>query len=428
MAAGPKIVISTTGSLGDLHPFLALAQRLKARGMTPVIASRSEFRAKVEAVGVDFHPVRPNLEDIQALVGLDEAGLIRAMMDPAQGARFVIRRLSMPFLKAAYEDVAEAAEGAALIVTHNSAFAARLVAERMRLPWISAVLQPFSIFSAYDPPLLGVIPAVDALRPFLGRWGHRKIYDLMRRKSASWVGPVQALRRELGLSEATAHPLFEGQFSPLGTLGLYSPLLGKVRPDFPPKATLAGFAFFDEGGELPEPLARFLADGVAPLVFTLGSSTVLNAGDFFEASVAAARKLGRRAVLLTGEQGADESLPPSMIACAYAPHALLFSYAEAVIHAGSMGTAAQALRAGVPQLIAPFTNDQPDNARRLARLGVGRTLPRARYEAARVASQLGTLLKRSGYRRKAEAVGEIISGQDGAEAGAAVIERAVGKG
>ncbi|MDB5458979.1 MAG: UDP-glucose:sterol glucosyltransferase [Caulobacteraceae bacterium] len=56
-----KVVISTAGSLGDLNPFIALALELKARGYEPLIASQDEFRAKIQAEGIDFHALRPGV-------------------------------------------------------------------------------------------------------------------------------------------------------------------------------------------------------------------------------------------------------------------------------------------------------------------------------------------------------------------------------
>ena len=48
--------------------------------------------------------------------------------------------------------------------------------------------------------------------------------------------------------------------------------------------------------------------------------------------------------------------------------------AAAIDHHGGIGTAAEALRAGCPQLVMPMTFDQPDNAVRLQRFGVARVL------------------------------------------------------
>src|SRR5579864_3724840 len=55
-----RIVIATIGSLGDLHPCLALALELGRRGHRVTIASTEYYRDKVEELGVGFHSIRPN--------------------------------------------------------------------------------------------------------------------------------------------------------------------------------------------------------------------------------------------------------------------------------------------------------------------------------------------------------------------------------
>ena len=61
--------------------------------------------------------------------------------------------------------------------------------------------------------------------------------------------------------------------------------------------------------------------------------------------------------------------------------------AAAIIHHGGIGTAAQAVRAGIPQFLAPVFFDQFDNAARLETLGVGR-----RMEAPHAADAVATAL------------------------------------
>ena len=57
------------------------------------------------------------------------------------------------------------------------------------------------------------------------------------------------------------------------------------------------------------------------------------------------------------------------------------------------------MRSGRPMLVMPCTWDQPDNAERVARLGISRTIPRRCYTAARVAAELRRLLDDPAYER-----------------------------
>jgi UDP:flavonoid glycosyltransferase YjiC (YdhE family) len=235
------------------------------------------------------------------------------------------------------------------------------------------------------------------------------------------------LRAELGLPPAAQDPLFDGQFSAPGAIGLYSKLLGDVQPDYPQPSSIVGFATFDseEGPSalLDPKLNGFLNSGEAPLVFTLGSLVVNNPGSFYRESVSASRLLGRRAVLLAGER-ADELAHLNSLqvfVCPYAPHSQLFPRAAAIVHHGGIGTLAQALRSGRPQLIVPHFADQPDNADRAVRLGVARVTSPGRYRAAPAALDLGRLLDQGSYLARARQAVAFLSAEDGAARGARIV-------
>ena len=162
---------------------------------------------------------------------------------------------------------------------------------------------------------------------------------------------------------------------------------------------------------MSEALRIFLKDGPPPLLFTLGSSAVTFPGDFYGESAAAAKRLGMRAVLLTGKPtGPTVNLAAGdMIRVEeYAPYSAIMPLVAAVVHQGGIGTVAQALRAGKPMLVVPWAHDQPDNGYRLERMGVARVVARSQYTAAKAAEELKTLL--SGTSRCAERAQEIAAG------------------
>ncbi len=140
---------------------------------------------------------------------------------------------------------------------------------------------------------------------------------------------------------------------------------------------VAGFTFYDGtqgGAELTPELKQFLDAGEPPIVFTLGSAAVMTPGSFYQESIQAAKLLNRRAVLLIGKNAPPENLPDDILAVSYAPYSQIFPYACAIVHQGGIGTTAQALRAGRPTLVMPYSHDQPDNAARVERLGTSRTI------------------------------------------------------
>ena len=106
---------------------------------------------------------------------------------------------------------------------------------------------------------------------------------------------------------------------------------------------------------MPAEVLSFLADGPSPIVFTLGSSAVWVARDFFRESIRLQQKLGQRAILIIGdERNSPGEIPEGMIAINYAPYQALLPRASVVVHHGGVGTTAQGLLPGVPTLIVPF--------------------------------------------------------------------------
>ncbi len=394
---GRRIVLTTIGSLGDLHPYIAIALGLKARGHEAVIATGECYRKKVEALGLGFHPLRPDSDFV------DDPVAMRRIMDFRLGSIHVLRRTILPAVRDSYEDTLAAAEGADLLVSHPLAFATRLVSEARCIAWASTAVTPLVFGSAYDPPALPGIPDLSKYLRFLGPRFWRPLRRSLTRATRAWAKPLDRLRAEIGLPPAPDNPLVDGH-SPLLVLTLFSKRLADKQPDWPAQTIHTGFLLYDrDGGAGPDPeLARFLDDGPPPVVFTLAVSAAMVAGPFFEHSIAAAKSLGRRAVLILGKGGRDRpaSLPEGVAAFDYAPFSELFPRAAAVVHAGGIGTTGLAMRAGRPMLVVPHAHDQPDNADRLARLGVARTLSPRRYTPARVADELRRLLDDPAFARR----------------------------
>jgi len=281
MTPDKRIVLTTFGTLGDLHPYLALALELQSRGHRPVIATSECHRQKVEAAGVEFHSIRPDLS-------FDNRELHRRLTEPKRGMERVIREFMLPVLRMTYDDllaVVQKDRGADLLISQLLIFAAPLVAEKTGVRWVSTELQPGAFLSANDPPVLAPFPALAKLRG-LGATFHRVVFRFARLIARSWGQPVRQLRRELGLRSGK-DPLFEGRNSPYQVLALFSRVLGEPQADWPANTLITGFPFYDENdsGLAPE-LAKFLDEGEPPIVFTLGSSAVRDAHSFYLESVA----------------------------------------------------------------------------------------------------------------------------------------------
>jgi UDP:flavonoid glycosyltransferase YjiC (YdhE family) len=418
MSGSKRIVLNTWGSFGDVHPYMAVALELRARGHRPVIATMEVYREKVEAAGLELAPVRPNIPQPKE----QAPELIEKIMQPKTGPRFLMDGIVFPAVRDSYEDLLAAVSGADLLVTHPAAPAGPLVGRKTGLPWISTVLAPFSFFSAYDPP---VPPFWQWTTKVFRRLGPRVMKFLLDvSKSGYHAKEVDRFRTELGVRDY-GNPMFDGQHSPLRVLAMFSKIFGAPQPDWPPQTKITGFCFYNgnHGAVFPSELSDFLDSGPPPIVFTLGSSAVWIGRDFFRESIEAAQRLGQRAVLLIGdERNHPGALPKDMIAVDYVPFETLMPRASVVVHHGGVGTTSHGLLAGVPTLIVPFAFDQSDNADHSSRLGVSRTVYRHNYRAARVANELHNLLSESSYAHRAREVSRQLKQENGPARAADLIE------
>ena len=418
-----RVILSNIGTFGDINPLIAIALELKRRGHVPVMAVPAVFESKICPLGLEFHAVRPDIDPANTL-------LVEMIYDVKKGTERGLREFLFPALRQTYDDLLHAAtqpERADLLLVGELNYAGPLVTEVTGIPWASYVLAPLSFFSAFDPPVLPMYPRLaraDKTVPGMGR-AIRRIARFVSRK---WPQPIYDLRRELGL-ERGSNPLFDAKHSPYLVLALFSRVLGTEQKDWPPNTQITGFCFYDSdagNAALPAHLEEFLAAGQAPVVFTLGSAAVLAAGNFYEYSARAAARLGVRAVLLIGSDPRNRPqgpLPETICIADYAPYSVLFPRAELVVHQGGVGTTAQCLRAGRPMLIMPYSHDQPDNARRMKRLGVARVLQRHGYKPWRVARNLKAMLERPAYGRMAQGVAHEMAREDGVKSACDALEQ-----
>jgi UDP:flavonoid glycosyltransferase YjiC (YdhE family) len=418
-----RIVLSNIGTFGDINPLIALALELKRRGHAPVMALPAVYENKILPLGLEFHAVRPDIDPSNSL-------LVEMVYDVKHGTETGLREFLFPALRQTYDDLLEAAtkpERSDLLLLGELNYAGPIVAEVTGIPWASYVLAPLSFFSAFDPPVLPMYPRLaraDKAVPGMGR----VIKRLARFVSRKWPQPIYDLRAELGLPRG-ANPLFTAKHSPFLVLAMFSKVLGVEQKDWPANTLITGFCFYDAdagNAALPANLEKFMAAGPPPVVFTLGSAAVLAAGRFYEFSARAAIKLGIRAVLLVGADQRNrpaQTLPDSICVAEYAPYSALFSRAEMVVHQGGVGTTAQCLRAGKPMLIMPYSHDQPDNARRMRRLKVARSIQRGNYTPLRVARRLKAMLAEPLFGKRAHSVAAQLSHEDGVKTACDALER-----
>jgi rhamnosyltransferase subunit B len=412
----PKIVLATMGSLGDLHPMIALGLELKTRGHSITVCTWNGYEEKVVANGFRFASLSPDIDP-------DDRELHKKAMDAVRGPEFVLRDLIIPNVGAMYDDLTVACDGADLLVSGEIVYAAATFAEVTGIKWVTTCLSPMTMFSTHDPGVPPQAPWVELFRP-LPSFMHKFMLTVASRQFYDWLGPYRELRRLHGLSEDHDPILFD-KFSPLLHLAMFSKAIARPQPDWHSPTLQTGFCFFDESGSaaIDPRLDQFLNAGDPPITFTLGSAAVMDAGDFFNESVEAAKRLGRRALMIYGRDCEKPvGLNRDIAAFEYVPYSHVFPRSACIVHQGGVGTTAQALKAGVPQLVMPYSHDQFDNAARCRREGVAEVTSRDGFTARNAAGAIENLLTTPTYFERARELKRIVDGESGTSMACDAIE------
>ncbi len=415
-----RVLLTTIGGSGDINPFIAIAIALQARGHEPVMLVNPYFERQIRDAGIEFLPLGETV-DLRIIAEMPE------LMHPLKGPRLALKKFLLPCVPVLIEAVDRAIRELRpdIVLSHPTAYGARWVCERHGVPWAVAVLAPVTWMSRIDPSVLQSWEPRMPPRWYLrsryrvGRWLMRRVIDR----------PLNRIRKQYGFPPE--RDLFHADVhGGVINLGLWSPHFRGPVPDDPPNGRICGFPWFDRHHDFEHPAAdieAFLREGEPPIVFTLGTSVVHAAGDFFQHAVETCRLLNCRGILLTRHREyAPRSLPLGVRAFTYAPYSTLLPRVCATVHHGGIGTTAQALRAGRPTLIVPFAYDQFDHAARTERLGVSLTVPHKKISARALARALRTVMDDPAFAHRAARLGTALSGENGATTAAAALEEAVG--
>jgi rhamnosyltransferase subunit B len=381
------------GSSGDVYPFLGLGAELRRRGHRVTMISTGNFAELAQRAGFEFLPFMSAEQCFEIIRNPD-------LWHPRRSLPLLARSSVIPAIPVIYRLIEQLYQpGESAVIAGSLALGARVAQEKLGLHLTTVHLQPMIFRSRHEPPVLPGLAWLPRL-PVLLRPAVFRLMDAVLDRL--FAPPLNAFRAGLGLAPVS-RVLDQWWHSPDATLALFPNWYAPPQPDWPAQLRCLDFPLYDAGA-LESPagdLEACLADGPAPIVFTSGSA-MATGSDFFAASARACELLGRRGLLVTKfPEQLPRTLPALVQHLDYAPFSHLLPRAAAFVHHGGIGTASQALRAGVPQLVAPLSYDQFDNATRLQRLGVSMTLPRARYRATNVVAMLQALLASAQVREHA---------------------------
>jgi UDP:flavonoid glycosyltransferase YjiC (YdhE family) len=396
------ILLLCIGSHGDVHPFVGLGRELTSRGHDVTLVTSEYFAPLAAKAGLKFIGVGSSEEFLQ-MAGKPE------LWEPKRGPLMILDSIADNIAKV-HDVVADfiRPDGSSIVVASSLGLGVRIAREHLDFKQVTVHLSPYCFRSSYAPPHMSP-PLPTKYMPrfmidFFWLVADRLVID--RR-----IGPrLNAFRAKFGLKPMKR---FLGNWwhSPDLVAGMFPDWFAPIQPDWPNNVVLPGFPLYDEQDLVPisPALEAFLSAGAAPVAFTPGSA-MLHGRTFFETAIDACTRANCRGILLTRHtEQVPANLPAHMIHIDYAPFSLLLPRCSAVVHHGGIGSTAQSLAAGIPQLLMPMAHDQHDNAHRIRNLGVGESVPRAEFTPNRVSTVIGKLLNNPGYRHAAKSVASRVN-------------------
>jgi rhamnosyltransferase subunit B len=413
-----RLLFVTFGTLGDVAPFITVGLALRQRGHDVGFLSSTTFQDRLRSLKFEFAPI-DTAEQVAAIQELMAGKLLDS--DPVTSFKVASAQYFLPVARRTFEHLARHEDSArTLVVASQLAFGARLAREHYGFRVADVHLQPF--YSAHDPS--HNLPVVLRKGPV---WLRKAGFYLLERLSIDAVlspgldricPPASGTRRRRILSH--------WNHSPDGVLGLFPGWFAPPQRDWPEGTVLTGFVAgpsISEPTPPPEWLAERLRAGERFVVFSAGTG-VYRARDYFDTAVALCTELQIPGLLVTRD---DDSIPhhlPEYVRhLKYVDFRQLLPRVAALVHPAGIGTIATALAAGCPQLLTPFTNDQPDNATRTARLGAALVLPARRFTVDAARPMLQRVLADSAMKSHCMELSTRIDFEASSAAAAAYLER-----
>ena len=387
-----RILIYAIGSAGDVHPYVGVGKALQARGHEVIVATSAFFEDVIRRAGLGFRAMG-SVADFERIQGDPH------LWHPTKALPSIIRNVA----NSSYETILGIARelhvpGETIILASSLAWGAMSVRELLEVPVLSVHLAPSLFVSTYRQPVMPGAPVPQ----WAPRWMKSIQWAIAEKVVDFHVLPeLNRFRKRHGLSPTRG--IIHGWHSPDRVIALFPDWYAPPQPDWPADVHQTGFPLFDESGqrEVPRELEEFLDDGDPPVVFTPGSA--MDRGhEFFEEAVKALKLMNRRGILISrfGDT-IPADLPKGIRHFSYVPFSQVLPRAAAMVFHGGVGTCAQTLRAGIPQLLMPMAHDQLDNLSRVHELGTGDGLVPKRFKAKRIAATLDRLLNDPGVKQRA---------------------------
>lgn len=382
-----QFIVASSGSAGDTFPFLNIAKHLQQRGRTITFAGPIVHKKYADLANVPFKGFG---SDEQYFAALNDPNLWSARKGIATVWKYTNESLTIfpEYIHSFSKDQP------LILLVHPLLLPAAAIAKSIRpdIKIIAMYLAPANLRTYFDPLTIGPLNIPSWIPLSIRKW-------IWKQVDTQFIDPallpyLNEVRQQHKL-QPVENFIDHMQSIADSSIALFPTWFSKQQPDWPTPMYSANFQLYDPNKEqgFSSELIEFMTKGEAPIIFTPGTAN-RQATNYFKYALNATQRLGHRAIFLTlFPEQLPEKLPESILWQSYLPLNHLLPFAAAIVHHGGIGTTAEALRAGTPQLIVPMAHDQFDNAYRIKSFGVGNLIFSSRLNTSKLYKSLKNLLE-----------------------------------
>ncbi len=404
------ITLLTSGTLGDVLPYIALGKGLIEAGYNVRVAAPREFANLIQNHHVPFTPFDGNPTDL--LIEQGDSTPMTLGTNPIRSLQATqeFLRKARPLYRHMLHTAAEACRGSDLLIHGLPTLWGAHIAEGLGIPAIRANLQPLTPTREFPSALLPFRFSLSGIGNWLSHW------TVTQATWLSWRSEINHARHvDFGLAPAQLlDPTLKADSTQPLTLNAFSEIVVPRPKDWNEKQVITGYwRIKEETSERVNELGgvqRFIDSAKNPIAIGFGSPGTQGYLSMLEEALNLA---DAQAVLTLPEKYHREIKSKNIFPIAYVPHDWLYKRVKAAIHHGGAGTTSASLHAGIPTITMPLAIDQFFWGERIQKLGVGLSIPQRKLNAENLAQAITEALHNKEMQTQAKIISEALNKEDG---------------
>lgn len=420
-----RFLVATTALMGHIVPVAPIIAELSRRGHSVRWYTGAAYRKRIESTGARFIP--PEFARDFSLTPVNEQFPLRAEITGINSLLFDIEHIFAAEAAGQTIDLQNALhqEPADLLLADSAFLPHRWIHELGGPPW--ATLNPFTVnLSGRDiPPFgLGSPPATTQTGRLRVAAQQQIGKRLLYRRSTKYV---DRLRQRIGL-QPTGQLFWDRALSPFLYMQGSIPGLEYPRTDLPPQVHFIGptIATGKPAPFDPPDWWHELSSGRPVILVTQGTLST-NPDQLLRPAINALEKVDAMVIVTTGGTPVEtitehQQIPANVRVESFVPFEHLLPHVDVMVTNGGYNGVQQALRHGVPLVVAGATEDKLEVNARVAWTGAGIDLMTPTPEPDLISNATRRILQDDGFRTRAGHLSAEFQSMNGTTTGADLLE------